>query len=42
MYFMMGQFYARDEAAMLRFGQVLFVAMASEGVVFLQGDLGLG
>ena len=39
---MMGQFYARDEAAMLRFGQVLFVAMASEGVVFLQGDLGLG
>ncbi|EPJ52694.1 MAG: hypothetical protein OFPI_12960 [Osedax symbiont Rs2] len=39
---MTGQFYAEDEAAMLRFGQVLFTAMASEGVVFLQGDLGLG
>jgi len=39
---MKGQFYARDEDAMMRFGQVLFTAMASEGVVFLQGDLGLG
>ena len=39
---MKGQFYAKDEAAMLEFGQVLFTAMQAQGVVFLQGDLGLG
>ena len=39
---MKGQFYAKDEAAMLEFGQVLFNAMQAQGVVFLQGDLGLG
>ncbi|MCJ8297925.1 MAG: tRNA (adenosine(37)-N6)-threonylcarbamoyltransferase complex ATPase subunit type 1 TsaE, partial [Pseudomonadales bacterium] len=27
---------------MLEFGQVLFTAMQAQGVVFLQGDLGLG
>ena len=39
---MKGQYYAKDEAAMLVFGNMLYTAMAHEGVVFLLGDLGLG
>jgi len=39
---MNGQFYAANEAAMLEFGKMLFIAMQKEGVVFLRGDLGLG
>ena len=37
-----GQYYAEDEPAMLGFGKKLYAAMEAEGVVFLQGDLGLG
>ena len=37
-----GQYYAEDESAMLGFGKKLYAAMEAEGVVFLQGDLGLG
>jgi len=39
---MKGQFYAANEAAMLEFGEMLYIAMQKEGVVFLRGDLGLG
>ncbi len=39
---LVGQYFAEDEAAMLKFGQQLLAALESEGVVFLQGDLGLG
>jgi tRNA threonylcarbamoyladenosine biosynthesis protein TsaE len=36
------QFYAADEAMMLKFGGLLLLAMQQQGVVFLKGDLGLG
>ncbi|MEH6444037.1 MAG: tRNA (adenosine(37)-N6)-threonylcarbamoyltransferase complex ATPase subunit type 1 TsaE [Oceanospirillaceae bacterium] len=39
---MNGQYFAKDEMAMLAFGKNLLVAMQKQGVVFLRGDLGLG
>ncbi len=37
-----GQFFASDEGAMSVFAQALFKGLEKQGVVFLQGDLGLG
>jgi tRNA threonylcarbamoyladenosine biosynthesis protein TsaE len=37
-----GQFFAPNEAAMDAFAKVLYTGLDKQGVVFLQGDLGLG
>ena len=37
-----GQFFAPDEAAMETFAKALYKGLDKQGVVFLQGDLGLG
>lgn len=39
---MQQEYFAKDEAAMERFGAALLTAMQHQGVVYLVGDLGMG
>lgn len=37
-----GQYFAKNEKAMALFAQALYLGIGKQGVIFLQGDLGLG